>query len=82
VFATSTAGFFDGLRVDRDGRVWTSAGDGVHILSIEGDLIAKIRIPETVANVTFGGPKRNRLYICGTTSLYAVYTATHGLSLP
>ncbi len=72
-FATCTAGVFDGFRVDSNGNIWSSAGDGVHCYSAEGDLIGKIRIPEVVANVEFGGLKRNRLYICGTTSLYSMY---------
>jgi gluconolactonase len=76
-FATCTVGVFDGFRVDREGNVWSSAGDGVHCFDPDGTLIGKIRIPEVVANVEFGGPKRNRLYICGTTSLYAMYVKAH-----
>lgn len=78
VFAESTAGLFDGLRLDTDGRIWTSAGDGVHVYEPDGTLIGKIRIPEVVANVEFGGIKRHRLFICGTTSLYAVYLRVSG----
>ena len=48
----------------------------------DGTLIGKVLIPEVVANVEFGGPKRNRLYICGTTSLYAVYLNTQGAKRP
>jgi gluconolactonase len=76
VFATCGEGVFDGFRVDWDGNLWTSAGDGVHCYSSKGKLIGKIRIPEVVANVEFGGLKRNRLYICGTTSLYSMYLNT------
>ena len=79
VFADSTAGLFDGFRVDEDGRVWTSAGDGVHCYDPDGTLIGKIHIPEPVANVEFGGPKRNRLFICGTSSLYCVYLTINGV---
>ncbi len=75
-FATCTEGVFDGFRVDRLGNIWSSAGDGVHCFDPDGTLIGKIRIPEVVANVEFGGLKRNRLYICGTTSLYAMYVNT------
>ena len=79
-FAVCTNGVFDGFRFDRDGRLWTSAGDGVHCYSAEGELIGKIRLPEAVANICFGGPKLNRLLICGTTSLYSIYLAINGLS--
>ncbi|MBK9081932.1 MAG: SMP-30/gluconolactonase/LRE family protein [Rhizobiales bacterium] len=73
VFATCAFGLFDGFRIDARGHLWTSAGDGVHCYAPDGALIGKIRAPETVANVCFGGPKRNRLYICATSSLYAIY---------
>jgi gluconolactonase len=78
VFATATAGPFDGFRLDEAGRIWTSAGDGVHCYEPDGTLIGKVLVPEVVANVVFGGPKRNRLYICGTTSLYAILLQTNG----
>jgi gluconolactonase len=80
VFADCTNGMFDGFRLDRDGRIWTSAGDGVHCYLPDGTLIGKILIPELVANVTFGGAKLNRLFICGTTSLYSIYLAINGIS--
>jgi len=73
VWATCEKGLFDGFRLDDRGNVWTSAGDGVHCLTPEGELIGKILTGETVANVEFGGLKRNRLFICATTSLRAVY---------
>jgi gluconolactonase len=78
VFADATAGPFDGFRSDDAGRIWTSAGDGVHCYDPDGTLIGKILVPEVVANVVFGGPKRNRLYICGTTSLYAILLPVNG----
>jgi len=81
VFAECTSGLFDGFRVDRHGRIWTSAEEGVHCYDPDGTLIGKILIPEIVANVTFGGTKRNRLFICGTTSLYAVMLMTNGSKL-
>ena len=78
VFATCPVGLYDGLRVDVQGNLWLSAGDGVHCHAPDGTLLGKILIPETVANVCFGGAKLNRLFICGTTSLYAVYLNTRG----
>jgi gluconolactonase len=78
LFADCTAGLFDGLRVDTEGRIWTSAADGVHCYAPDGTLIGKIHVPEVVANVCFGGAKRNYLYICGTTSLYGIRLAVNG----
>jgi len=79
VFADCTKGFFDGFRFDQDGRIWTSAEDGVHCLDQNGKLIGKITIPEIVSNVCFGGPKRNRLFITATTSLYSVFLNVNGV---
>ena len=61
-----------------DGRIWTSAGDGVHVYDPDGTLLGKVLVPEIVANVAWGGAKRNRLYICATTSLYAVLLPVRG----
>ncbi|MEM6590113.1 MAG: SMP-30/gluconolactonase/LRE family protein [Pseudomonadota bacterium] len=80
VFAECSAGLFDGFRLDRDGHIWTSAADGVHCYDPDGSLLGKLLIPELVANVCFGGPKLNRLFICGTTSLYAVFLNVNGVS--
>ena len=77
-FAHCSIGLFDGVRFDVDGNLWAGAGDGVHCLAPDGTLIGKVRVPEVVANVCFGGPKRNRLFICGTTSLYSVYLKATG----
>lgn len=82
VFATCDAGVFDGFRCDTDGNIWTSAGDGVHCYLPDGTLVGKIMIPEVVANLTFGGVKKNRLFICATTSLYAVYLNRRGAQWP
>ena len=78
VFVESTSGLFDGFRFDSEGRIWTSVGEGVHVYAPDGELIGKILIPEIVGNVTFGGTKRNRLFIAGTTSLYSFYTFVTG----
>jgi len=73
VFAKCDNGLFDGFRIYAKGHLWSSACDGVHCYTPDGELIGKIRLPEVTANVCFGGPKLNRLFICATTSLYAVY---------
>jgi gluconolactonase len=78
VFAECTAGLFDGFRMDLDGRIWTSAADGVRCYHPDGTQIGSIRISELVSNVTFGGPKLNRLVICGTTSLYSIVLTVNG----
>jgi gluconolactonase len=89
VFAEGFApGFTDGLRVDIEGSVWTSMGwadpneDGVRCYAPDGDLIGKIHLPESCANLTFGGLLRNRLYMCASTSIYALYVNTQGASIP
>ena len=78
VFADCAAGLFDGFRLDRDGRIWSSAEDGVHCIDTDGTLIGKVHIPEIVSNVCFGGPKLNRLFITATTSLYSVFLNVNG----
>ncbi len=78
VFAECTAGRFDGMRFDDAGRLWAATDDGVHCLAPDGMLIGKVLIPEICANVVFGGPKRNTLYICATSSLYGVLLTVNG----
>jgi len=77
-FATCPEGFYDGLRCDVHGNIWTSAGRNVFCYASDGTHIGTIPVGEIVANVCFGGPHRNRLYICGQTSLYAIYLNTRG----
>lgn len=79
VFAECEAGIFDGLRVDTEGRIWASAGDGVHCLHPDGTLLGKVRVPEPVSNVCFGGPKRNRLFMTATSSIYSVMLPVNGV---
>jgi gluconolactonase len=78
------SGFADGIRADEDGNIWSSAGwvgdgyDGVHIFDPGGTRIGQIRLPEICSNVCFGGSKRNRLFMTGSQSLYAVFVETRG----
>lgn len=79
VFADCTQGLFDGFRLDTEGRIWTSAADGIHCYDPDGTLIGKVKVPEVVANCAWGGLKRNVLYICGTSSLYSVRLMVNGV---
>jgi gluconolactonase len=80
-------GFADGVRCDEDGNVWAAMGwvgdgyDGVHVFSPDGTRIGQIRMPEIISNIAFGGTKRNRLFMTGSTSLYAVYVETRGANI-
>ncbi len=82
VFCECSAGLFDGFRFDTDGRIWSSAADGIHCIDQDGRLIGKILAPEVVSNLTFGGPKRNRLYITATSSIYSVFVMATGAQKP
>ncbi|HET6485777.1 MAG TPA: SMP-30/gluconolactonase/LRE family protein [Spirochaetia bacterium] len=82
VFADMRQGRSDGFRLDTDGNIWTSAGAGVHCYTPAGDLVVRIPIPEAVSNVAFGGPKRNRLFITGFTSLYSIFLGVNGVQRP
>jgi gluconolactonase len=73
IFAELEFGIPDGLRVDARGHVWCSGGDAVHVFHPNGVLLGRIRVPEAVANLCFGGVRGNRLFIAATTSLYAVH---------
>jgi gluconolactonase len=70
VFCTIDNGVPDGIRVDKQARLWSSARDGVHIFSKEGKLIGKILLPENCANLCFGGSAGDEVYMTATTSLY------------
>lgn len=81
-FAVIDNGIPDGFRVDTDGWIWCSAADGVHVFDDTGKLCGKIRVPQVVSNLTFGGPRRNRLFITATTSVYALYVTAQGVQTP
>jgi gluconolactonase len=89
VFAGDFApGMTDGLRTDVDGNVWCSMGwsdpaeDGVRCYAPNGDLIGKIHLPEGCANLCFGGRKNDRLFMCASTSVYALYLNAQGAMVP
>jgi gluconolactonase len=82
VFAEVSPGGADGFRLDEYGNVWTSAGDGVHCISPQGELLGKIRLPEIISNVVFGGLRKNRLFATGANSLFSVYLNCRGVQSP
>ncbi len=89
VFAgTFAPGMSDGLRCDVDGNVWCSMGwgdpaeDGVRCYAPDGDLIGKVHLPEGCANLCFGGRKKDRLFMCASTSVYALYVNGRGAMVP
>ena len=82
VFATVSPGNSDGFRVDEEGNLWTGAGDGVHCISPSGDLLGKIKVPFTVANLAFGGRNRAQMFICASHTLYSIYTNVRGAQRP
>jgi gluconolactonase len=77
-------GLADGIRADTDGNLWAAAGwagegyDGVHVFGPDGARIGQVRLPEICSNVCFGGPKRNRLFMTASQSLYALYVEAQG----
>jgi gluconolactonase len=88
VFVEMAPGGSDGIRTDRDGNVWAAAGhggagfDGVHCYRPDGTLLGRIHLPETCANLCFGGRKKNRLFITAGRSLYSVYVEAQGTQHP
>lgn len=79
IFCVIDKGLPDGIRCDREGRVWSSAGDGVQIFNPSGELIGKILVPEPPSNLCFGGKDHKTLYITAVTSLYAIEVSGVGL---
>jgi gluconolactonase len=82
IFHTISPGCADGIRTDTEGNLWSSAGDGVHCLSPEGQLLGKILVPETVSNICFGGRAKHQLFMTATTSLYSVILNRKGVQWP
>ncbi len=82
VFHTVSPGATDGFRCDEDGNLWSGAGDGVHCIDPSGALLGKILVPSVVANLTFGGRNRSRLFLCAGRTLYAIYVNKRGAQRP
>lgn len=82
VFHKIEPGCADGIRVDTDGNLWSSAADGVHCIAPDGHLMGRILVPETVSNICFGGRSKERLFITASTSLYAISLNRSGAQRP
>jgi gluconolactonase len=82
VFHKVAPGYADGLTVDEDGNLWSSAADGVHCIDPDGRLLGKVLVPARVSNLTFGGRHRNRLFIGGSHTLYAIFLDRRGAGWP
>jgi gluconolactonase len=87
LFVNMSPGTSDGIRCDVDGNIWSAAGwvagkdyNGVHVFAPDGTLIGRIHLPETCANLCFGGAKRNRLFMTASQSLYSLYVGTEGVA--
>lgn len=82
VFAVIQEGLSDGLRVDVEGNVWTSAGTGISVFSPDGAELGRIPVPEPVSNCTFGGADGRRLFITASSTLWAIDVGVRGAVTP
>ncbi|AWB50591.1 gluconolactonase (plasmid) [Gemmobacter aquarius] len=82
VFHTISPGCADGMRVDTEGNLWSSARDGVHCIAPDGTLLGKVLVPEVVSNLCFGGRAKHQLFITATTSVYSVVLNRNGMQRP
>jgi len=82
VFHVINPGCADGMRVDSEGNLWSSARDGVHCIAPDGTLLGKVLVPEIVSNICFGGRAKQQLFITATTSLYSIHLNRMGAQTP
>jgi gluconolactonase len=84
VFADVDTGLPDGFRVDTEGNVWTSAGPNINVYNDAGALLGRIRSPNKsmISNLTFGGTRRNQLFITATNAVYSVFVGISGVQRP
>lgn len=75
-------GYADGLTMDEEGNLWSSAADGVHCIDPNGRLLGKVLVPHRVSNLEFGGLCKNRLFIGGSHTLYAIFLNRRGAGYP
>ena len=82
VFAVVEPGLPDGFRLDRNGWLYVSSEDAIQVYHPDGSRLARIPVPEKIANCTFGGPRRDQLHIAASRSLYRIQLATAGIQTP
>jgi gluconolactonase len=82
VFAVVSPGLADGFRIDARGWLYTSSADSVQVYHPDGTRLAAIPVPEKVGNLCFGGPARDELFICASTSLYRIRLDARGIQTP
>jgi len=82
IFHKVAPGYADGLCVDEGGNVWSSAADGIHCIDPNGRLLGKVFVPYRVSNLCFGGVLKNRLFIGGSHTLYAIFLNRRGALWP
>ena len=82
VFADGGGSTYDGVRLDEEGRLWVAAEDGIHCFDPDGTLLGKLLLPQTASNLTFGGPKRNVLFVTATWAVYRLRLNVCGARYP
>ena len=82
VLVTADTGGYDGVRIDDAGRLWLAAHDGLHCVHPDGTLLGKLLLPEVCANLTFGGPQGNVLFVTATNLLLSIRVTCRGASYP
>lgn len=82
IFYKVEPGYCDGFRLDEDGNLWSSAGDGVHCVDPQGNLLGKVLVPYRTSNVAFGGRSKDRLFITASHALYAIFLNRRGCQWP
>jgi gluconolactonase len=82
IFHKIQPGFADGIKCDEYGNIWSSAGNGVHCIASDGQLLGIIKTGSVVSNIAFGGPQRSRLFICAGDQLFAIFLNCRGVTFP
>ncbi|MEZ4669584.1 MAG: SMP-30/gluconolactonase/LRE family protein [Anaerolineae bacterium] len=82
LFVEINPGIADGFRVDHNGYLYISSRDSIQVYTEDRVQLGKIMVPEPIANCTFAGPQKNRLYITASSSLYVITLNTRGVQKP